>query len=363
MARRSSYLPPDLTRDHARPRTAPANPAVAARLEALVSPAAFALGDEYRRLGLRSRILALPVMVAVVLAMIWRQVPSVAELARLLEREGLLWTTPRRVSPQALALRLRCLPAALFGQLVAELLPTLTARAAARRRPVPPVVDRVRPVFGAVWAVDGTTLEAVFKKVGSLRGVEGTVLGGKLEAVLDLATKLPVHLWLDDDAGANAKRFVARIEAVLPPRTLLVVDRGFYSYPFFDWLADHGHGFVMRARSVAATRVERVLLDAPTARDRVVWLGPYRSNPWRHPVRLVEVQVHGAWRAYLTSILDPQTRSTADVVDLSARAGGSRRPSSPPSGSSVSAPCGPEPTTPSPSRSGPPGCSTPPWST
>ena len=53
MAGRSSYRPPDLNRDHARPRTAPAlaNPAVAARLEALVGPAAFALGDEYRRLG------------------------------------------------------------------------------------------------------------------------------------------------------------------------------------------------------------------------------------------------------------------------------------------------------------------------
>jgi len=266
---------------------------VEARLADLVTPAAFALGDEYRRRGLRSRGLALPVMVGVVLAMVWRQVPSVHDLARLLAREERLWVPRTTVSQQALAQRLRCLPAALFGRIFAELLPTLAARAAARRRPRPPVVDRALMHFGAVWAVDGTTLEALFKKVGSLRGAEGTVLGGKLEAVLDLATTLPVHLWLDDDPAANDKRFLDRIEAALVPRTLLVMDRGFTSYPFFDRLTAHGHGFITRARAGAAMTVERGLLETPTARDRVVRLGPYRSNPCAHPVRLVEVHVHG----------------------------------------------------------------------
>jgi Transposase DDE domain len=167
--------------------------------------------------------------------------------------------------------------------------------------------------------VDGSTLEALFKKVGLLREATGTVPGGKLEAVLDLATKLPVALWLDADAGANDKRFLDRLTAALPAGMLLVMDRGFYSFPFFDWLSEHGHGFVTRARSLAALEVEQVLLESPTARDRVVRLGTYRSNPCRRPVRLVEVQVHGTWRAYLTNVLDPQVLSAADVVDLYAR--------------------------------------------
>lgn len=319
--RRSTYRPPDLSRDHARPRTAPApaSPAVEARLTELVSPAAFALGDEYRRLGLRERVLALPVMVAVVLAMVWRQVPSVAELGRLLEREGLLWTARRAVSAQALALRLRCLPAELFHRVLADLRPALAARAAARARPRPPVIVRAQARFACVWAVDGSTLEALFKKVGLLREATGTVLGGKLEAVLDLATKLPVHLWLDDDATANDKRFLDRLKAVLPVDALLVMDRGFYAFDFFDWLTQTRRWFVTRARSLAALEVERVLLESPTARDRIVRLGRYRSNPCRHPVRLVEVQVHGTWRAYLTNVLDPQVLSAADVVDLYGR--------------------------------------------
>ena len=51
----------------------------------------------------------------------------------------------------------------------------------------------------------------------------------------------------------------------------------------------------------------------------MVRLGRYRSNPCRHPVRLVEVQIGGTWRAYLTNVLDPQALPAADVVDLYGR--------------------------------------------
>lgn len=310
-----------LDRDHARARTAPApsSPAVEQRLTELVSPVAFALGDEYRRLGLRARVLSLPVMVGVVLAMIWRQVPSVSELVRTLHREHLLWAPPRVVSQQALSLRLRCLPAGLFADVLHTLEPTLAARARARQRPLPPVIARAQTHFPQIWAVDGTTLEAVFRKVGLLRGTDRVVLGGKLEAVLDLATKLPVQLWLDDNPAANDKRFGERLQAILPPRTLLVVDRGFYSFPFFDWLTMQGHGVVTRARTLTALEVERTLLQTARVRDRIVRLGRYRSSPSIHSVRLVEVERNGRWHAYLTTVLDPEVLSVADVVDLYAR--------------------------------------------
>jgi hypothetical protein len=289
------------------------------RLTELVGPAAFALGGEYRRLGLRERVLALPVMVGVVLALVWRQVPSVTELVRVLERERLLWVPPTAVSQQALSLRLRCLPAGLFARVFADLAPVLAARAAARGRPLPPVIARTRGRFPHVWAVDGTTLEELFRKVGLLRGTADGALGGTLLAALDLATKLPVHLWLDGDPHANDKRFLGDLKAVLPPGALLVFDRGFYAFPFFDWLTDEDRWFVTRARSLAALSVERVLLDGPAVRDRVVRLGKYRSNPCRRPVRLVEVRVGGAWRGYLTNVLDPAALPAADVVDLYGR--------------------------------------------
>ncbi len=70
--------------DHAR-RTqvpAPADTAITERLETLVKPAVFAELAYYRQLGLRTRLLSLPVMVAVVLTLIWRRVPGVCTLTR-----------------------------------------------------------------------------------------------------------------------------------------------------------------------------------------------------------------------------------------------------------------------------------------
>jgi|SRR5215218_1055320 len=319
--RSSSYRPVELSRDHARPRTAPApsSAALEARLAEVVSPATYALTEQYRRLGLRWRVLTLPVMAGLVLGLIWRQIPSVTTLGRLLAREAILWVPPRRVSQQALGQRLRCLPAGLFADLLGAVLPTLLARAAARQRPQPAAIARALGHFSRVWAADATTLEAVFRKVGALRDAPATILGGKLLAVLDLPSKLPVHLWLEEDPAANEKRFLGRLQAVIAPGTLLVVDRGFYAFPFFDWLTDHDAWFVSRARELTAFTVRTVLADTPAVRDRIIRLGQYRSNPCRHPVRLVEVRVGTTWRAYLTNVLDPARLPTADVVDLYAR--------------------------------------------
>jgi hypothetical protein len=319
--RSSTYRPVPLNRDHARPRTAPAptTAAVEARLTDLISPATFALAEQYRQLGLRWRVLTLPVMVALVLSLIWRQVPSVSTLVALLARESLLWAPPRRVSQQALSKRLRELPAALFGEVLQAVLPRLLDRAVARSRPQAPRLGRLLERYPRSWAVDATTLEAVFRKVGALRERTSTHLGGKLLAVLDLPSKLPVHLWYADDPLANEKSFLDRLQAVLPPGTLLVLDRGFHAFPFFDWLTEHHSWFVTRARAGSAFTVQQVLAETPTVRDRIIALGQYRSNPCRHPVRLIEVRVGPTWYRYLTNALDPARLATAEVVDLYAR--------------------------------------------
>jgi|GEM_PF-5339902 len=114
MARR----PVKLERGHARPRTAsaPADAAIEAHLDQLISPVGFHLGEQYRALGLRSRVLTLPVMLGVVLTMIWRHVASVSELLRLMAHDGLFHAPVREVSQQALSKRLQELPASLFAE-------------------------------------------------------------------------------------------------------------------------------------------------------------------------------------------------------------------------------------------------------
>ncbi len=115
---------------------------------------------------------------------------------------------------------------------------------------------------------------------------------------------------------ANDKVFLPQVFAWLPSHSLLVFDLGYFAFPFFDHLTDVGSGFVTRLRAKTSYRVEKVLLDGPHVRDLIVHLGNYRAWPSTHPVRLVEVQVDGRWRRYLTNVLDPQVLSGVDVIEL-----------------------------------------------
>lgn len=316
--KRVHHYPAHILRDHARPRNAPAPLAepIDDYLTQLVRPATYALADQYRQLGLRWRVLSLPAMVALVLSLIWRQVASVSTLVRVLAQERLLWEPPRRVTQQALSLRLRTLPAELFLAVLEQVLPELEQRVAARRRPRPAVLEAALGQYTRLWVLDVTTLEALFKKVGLLRQVPGSRFGGRLAALLDLGSKLPVRLWHDEDAAINEKRFLEQVKAVLVPGALLLLDRGFYAFPFFDWLTVQRVTFVTRQRHGARPRqVERVLAETPRLRDRLVRLGQER-NPCQQSVRLIEVLSGTTWHSYLTNELDPARLSAAQVVEL-----------------------------------------------
>ena len=144
-----------------------------------------------RGIRMRQRLLTLPVMVASVVSLVWRRMPAVTELQRVLAREGWLWVTPVRVSPQALIKRLDVLPAAVMGQLFAEVCARLQAQ-------TPPALPHpcwapVRDVFSLIALVDGSTLEALRKKTQVLREREGLVLGGKMRVRVEACSHRP--LW------------------------------------------------------------------------------------------------------------------------------------------------------------------------
>jgi hypothetical protein len=317
----AKHKPTPLRRDHARPRHHPhrIDPMIEQHLTELVSPATYRLADYYHRLGLRERVLTLPVMLSLVLTLIWRQVPAVSTVVQLLRRDQLLWTPPLQVSQQAVSERLRTLPASLFRAVTHAVLPTLQERSATRSRPVPPVIARAQQHFAHLWIADATKLEALFKKVGVLRGEEGSPHGGTLLGLLDLASKLPVHLVWDAATGCNERRLLDRVTEHLAPRTLLLLDGGFYGFPLFDWCTEHAVSFITRPRSDAAYATLRVLQDTATRRETIIQFGQHHSNPCRHPVRLVELHTTRGWYRYITNVLDPAILSAPDVADLYGR--------------------------------------------
>ncbi len=199
--------------DHVRRKNAPSpsNEVIEERLKSLLSPAILGQQGYARLLGLRDRILSFPVMVAAVLTLLWRQVPSVCELTRVLAREDCLWAPKLKVSQQALSQRFLSFPAQLFEQVLKALLPRLRQRWAQRQRPLPESVTHAREHFTRILVADGSTLEALFRKLKALQELDPGTLAGKLCTVIDLASRLPEYIWFNGelklDLSSDCHRF------------------------------------------------------------------------------------------------------------------------------------------------------------
>jgi hypothetical protein len=291
----------------------PLDPQVTDQLTQIIHPSTLGQMAHFHQLGLRARLLTLPVMVALVLTMIWRQIGSAAELVRLLRQEGFLWCSPVLVTEQALSQRLRTFPAELFQRVLQDVLPQMQTRWAERDRPVPREIAWVRERYRRVLAVDGSTLDALLRKVGLLRQMAGHALAGRMTALLDLGSRLPVQIWYEADATAHDQRFWPRIQASLERGTLLLYDLGYTNFTHFSQLTEAGVTWLTRAKSNLAYTVERSLVATSQVRDDLVWIG---SGAERQMVRLVQVLVGTTWRRYLTNELDHTRLPAAYVAAL-----------------------------------------------
>jgi len=181
-----------------------------------------------RLIRMRQRLLTLPVIVAIIVSLVWRRVPSIAEVQKVLAREGLLGVAPLRVSPQAITKRLDVLPAAVLGQLFAEVCTRIQAQ------PPPPLPHPswalVQEAFPRIALVDGSTLEALRKKTQVLQQCEGLVLGGKMMVMVEAFSHRPLWQRDTEDAVAHDKRCATEIRAALPVGGLWGFDLGFSAF-------------------------------------------------------------------------------------------------------------------------------------
>jgi IS4 transposase len=309
-------------RDHAKRQQRPMmeDEEVAAQLEQLVTPAVVAQEKYYRQLGMRDRILNLPLMVAAVLTLIWRDVAGVRELSRILAREGFLWCKPTQVSQQALSQRFLTFPAEIFERIFRELLPEFEQKWHSRnKRPLPESIQFARIKFARIWASDGSTLEAIFKKLESLADVPKNQLAGKIGVVIDLVTRLPVEIWFQENAKASDMKFEADILNLVKPQTLMLLDRGFCHYQFWQQLIERNVHFITRLNNKASFTVEQVFTNSYSIRDRSVKMGAGNKTTPCVTMRLVEIRSGKAWHSYLTSVLDPLILPPYVVADLYSR--------------------------------------------
>jgi len=172
---------------------------------------------------------------------------------------------------------------------------------------------RLAPWAAEVLALDESTLDAVGRWLPELRALlpgDPGLLAGRISALFDLRRQQWVRVELWQEAVANCK---------LQAGTLLLFDRGYLSFPWFDELTELGLWWISRSANHASLQVRHILYQGDGVLDAIVWLGKYRADRAKYPVRLVQFSSQGHLHRYLTNVLDPYQLPLAEVARLYAR--------------------------------------------
>lgn len=293
----------------------PNEEAIKNQLLDIVHPATLAQIDLFRSLGLRERTLSLPVTVALVVSLIWRQLGSVSELARVVNNEAVMWAPKMKVSMQALNERMRVMPAFLFLRVLMEVLPVFQQRWAERKRPLSAAQEWVRTRYDSVLICDGSTLDALLRKTGLLLEEPKNPLAGRMIGLIDMLSRLPKWIGYTDEESANDQRFFDDILEHVSKGALLVFDLGYTNYDQFARMTDAGIKFITRAKRNMSFKPVRDIVRSAVLHDQIVLMG----NPLRHEprqMRLTRLLYQGKWYEYLSNELDPEKLPAEILVNI-----------------------------------------------
>jgi Transposase DDE domain len=261
---------------------APPTEEIEGRLFELISPGTFTnlklVKDKER--DLRERVLTLPVMAAIILSIVYRQIRHLTDVVRALETENLLWVEKMQVSKQALSQRLNSLPSHLFIGLFEQVIERIAANNRTKR-----LNNKWAPVaqkFSAVWIADASTLEAIKKHLGQLQEKTGKLLAGKILMVVEAFTHCPVAVWYDTNPNCNETTWWEDLLRRLPVGGLIIVDMGFFGFEWFDSLTEAGKYVLTRQKANVKYNVVRTLSRSSHYKDEIIQMGLHHTNPCKY---------------------------------------------------------------------------------
>lgn len=111
-------------------------------------------------------------------------------------------------------------------------------------------------------------------------------------------------------------RFEDNLLDLVSPQTLLLLDRGFYHFQFWQTLIDKGIYFITRIKINAVIEYQQVFTDGYALRDRLVKIGSGTKKTPFVTLRLIEIRKGKVWHSYLTSVLEPEVLPPYVVIDL-----------------------------------------------
>jgi hypothetical protein len=185
-----------------------------------------------------------------------------------------------------------------------------------QNRPLPVSIKKAQAGFAQIWIADGSTLEKLFRKLGSLQEQQDAPLGGKMLTIIDLVTRLPIQIWFCEHPQRSDAKFESDLLALVPPKTLLLIDRGFYHFQFFADLIVRQVHFITRLKAKAHFEVESILSTSSAHKDQVIRLGVKRKNAPQLRLRLIQIRFGKTWYSYLTSVLEPEVLPPFVVAEL-----------------------------------------------
>lgn len=137
-----------------------------------------------------------------------------------------------------------------------------------------------------------------------------------MTVVIDLITRLPIEIGFDENPRASDTSWEKELLGLVKPKTLLLLDRGFYHFQFWHQLREQGVDLITRLKKRASIQVEEVFTNSYGLRDRRVRLGSGTKTTPFITWRLIEVRSGNTWHSYLTSVLDPTLLPPYVVADL-----------------------------------------------
>ena len=263
----------------------------------------------------RPRILPAMCLWAGVVVCVLRGWSSQLKIWRLLSGKG-LWDYPRfAISDEAVYKRLEEGGAEPLKQLFEQISAVLEEHLAG-------YAQKLAGFASEVVAIDATTLDQVLRHLPLLRKVPGgedTLLPGKLAGVFDLRLQQWRYVEHIEAPRQNDKVAAPNLLEHIQRGALILMDLGFFSFPWFDQLTREDYFWISRLRQKTSFEVIHTFFEQGETFDGLVWLGAYRADRTRYAVRLVSFRVGKLTYQYITNVIHPTQLSLHDIAVLYAR--------------------------------------------
>ena len=129
-------------------------------------------------------------------------------------------------------------------------------------------------------------------------------------------TRLPIEIWFHTNPSASDTNFETGLLNLLKANSLILLDRGFYHFIFFEQLINQNGHFITRLKAKAAVQTVQVFTSNRLVKSKLIKLGTGRGGPPIITLRLLEIKVGKATHHYITSVLDPKVLPPYVVADL-----------------------------------------------